>query len=198
MRDKFIENLSKYISDNNLDLKDVADALNIDEIELRLYLNEDVVPSFKFISEAQRKFEIDIQDINNFENIFVQGYFGTKIPLLINEDFEKDNLNKVVAYYEIPHLNKLGENTLFALRYTGNNIIDKGIFHDSILIFQHCTEIDRNGIYAVVKRGRLCIKEAELTEHGIRITPLDSVKRISVTQKTSVASGRLVSCINNF
>lgn len=198
MSDKFIENLAKYIYDNNLTTKDIADILGFDEREVELYLKQEVVPSFKFINEVQLKFNIDAEEKNSFENIFVQGYFGYKTPLLNDEDFIKDNVNRVIAYYEIPHLNKFGDNNLFALRYTGNNIVDKGIFHDSILIFHHCTQIDRDGIYVVVKRGRLGIKEAVFTEHGIRMTPLDSVKRIPVMQKTSVASGRLVCCINNF
>lgn len=197
MKDLFIKKLNEKIINEKLNMADVAAKLNVDVKTLESYLNGMCVPGFEFILKARRIY--DINDENDFlSNIFTQGYFGTKIPLLTKEDFANDCTNRVIAYYEIPHLNKYGENNLFALKYTGNNIEDKGIMHDSILIFHQCTSIEQSGIYAVVKRGALSIKEATVTDRGLRIVNLEARKRLPVTQKTSVASGRLVCCINNY
>jgi len=178
-------------------IEEMAQCLGVDSETILKYEEGVIAPSLKFIEKAEEFFNISANE-EGFQNIFTQGYFGTKVPLLSDEDLINDCANHVIYYFELPHLSKYGENNLFALRYKGNDILDKGILHDSILVFYRCDKIDRDGIYAVIKRKSLSIKEATLTDDYIRIVPLDSKRRFPSKQKSSVASGRLVCCINNF
>lgn len=197
IKDAFLSEFIRVRKERNLTVEDVAKILEINADALKKYESGTVAPSVSFILKAEKFMQLFAMN-NNFENIFTQGYFGSKIPLLTEYDLINDCSDRVIYYFELPHLEKYGENNLFALRYTGGDVPEKGILHDSILVFVQCTKVDRDGIYAIVKRDTLSIKSASLENGEIRLEPLDGKKRTPNFYKTSKARGRLVSCINNY
>lgn len=157
---------------------------------------KDIIRKYNISNEDVSK--IRSAQISNLENVFVQGLVGSKIPLFTEYDFINHFDHRVVYYFELPHLEKYGAENLFALRYTGDDVLQKGIMHDSILIFKKCTRITKDGVYAVVSRNSLKFKRAELLDDKIHITPLDGKRRIPKLCKSASAVGRLVCCINNY
>lgn len=182
----------------NLTEEELAEKLGVDVVTITEFENGTLVPSLNFFEKAEAFFDFKDDGFVSFNNIFTQGYFGTKVPLLRDEDLVADNSNRVIYYFELPHLSKYGEDNLFALRYLGKNQPKIGIMHDSILVFVRCSKIDRDGIYAVIKRKSLSIRSATITNGKIRMVNLSTPKELSTMAKSSVAAGRLVCCINNF
>lgn len=196
-RDAFIDKFICARKKRNLTLEETADILGISAFALEKYESGVAAPSISFVSKAEKFLNINIKG-DNLENIFTQGYFGSRIPLLTEYDLINDCDYHVIYYFELPHLEKYGENNLFALRYMGEDIPEKGILHDSILVFVRCNKVTCDGIYAIVSRDALRFKQAELSEGEIKMTPLDSKRRIPKNFKTVSAKGRLVSCINTY
>ena len=194
----FPEKFRRLRIEKNLTEEELAEKLGVDVVSIKEFENGTFVPSLNFFEKAEAFFGFSDDDFVSFNNIFTQGYFGTKVPLLREEDLISDNSNRIIYYFELPHLSKYGEDNLFALRYLGKNQPKIGIMHDSILVFVRCDKIDRDGIYAVIKRKALSIRSATITNGKIRMVYLSTPKELSTTAKSSIAAGRLVCCINNF
>ena len=192
--------LSKFIrmrKERNLSEEDVAKIIDINADAIRKYESGICAPSVDFVIKAEEFMRISAHG-NNFENIFTQGYFGSKIPLLTEYDLINDCDDRVIYYFELPHLEKYGENNLFALRYTGDDIPENGILTNSVLVFVNCEKVDRDGIYAIIKRDVLSIKSATIENGVIRLETVDGKKRAPNFYKSVTARGRLVCCINNY
>ena len=170
--------------------------MNIDHLKDRLTI---LAKEFNINeNEMQKGIDAFLQNISidSFENTFTQGLVGNKIPLYSEYDFVNEDFDKVLSYMELPHLEHYGAKNLFALRYMGEDVLEEGIKHDSILIFTECEKIDRDGIYAVVSRFSMQFKKALFKNKEIYITPLDNKKRFPKISKTAKANGRLVCVIN--
>ncbi len=195
--DIFLNKFIRMREKRNMSVEDVSQIIGISADAIRKYESGLSAPSVEFVLKVEEFMQTSALS-NNLENIFTQGYFGSKIPLLTEYDLINDCSDRVIYYFELPHLEKYGANNLFALRYTGVDVPDKGILHNSILVFVRCEKVDRDGIYAIVKREALSIKSATLKNGEIRLEVLDGKKRAPNFYKTSKASGRLVCCINNY
>ncbi|MBQ6998767.1 MAG: helix-turn-helix transcriptional regulator [Clostridia bacterium] len=195
--DSFLSKFIRMRKERNMSVEDVAQVIGISADAIRKYESGFSVPSVEFVLGAEEFMQTSALS-NNLENTFTQGHFGSKIPLLTEYDLINDCSDRVIYYLEIPHLEKYGKNNLFALRYTGADVPDKGILHNSTLIFVRCEKVDRDGIYAIVKRETLSIKSATLKNGEIRLEVLDGKRRAPNFYKTSKASGRLVCCINDY
>lgn len=195
--DIFLNKFTRMREKRNMSVEDVSQIIGISADAIRKYESGLSAPSVEFVLKVEEFMQTSALS-NNLENIFTQGYFGSKIPLLTEYDLINDCSDRVIYYFELPHLEKYGANNLFALRYTGVDVPDKGILHNSILVFVRCEKVDRDGIYAIVKREALSIKSATLKNGEIRLEVLDGKKRAPNFYKTSKASGRLVCCINNY
>lgn len=193
-----IKKFRKLRLERSLTEEDLAKKLGVSVETIEEFEKGTLVPSLKFLEKAEEFFGFDVADTTSFESIFTQGYFGTKVPLLKPEDLIADSSNRVVYYFELPHLSKYGEDNLFALRYTGNNVTSKGILHDSIMVFVRCEKIDRDGVYVVIKRGCLTIKDATIINGEINTINLTSGRPFPSRAKSSIAAGRMVCCINNY
>lgn len=178
--------------------KELADTLGCSEDDICEYEKGTFVPPAELIRKAETAYGNIFSDDDNWKTVFVQGFFGPKIPLFIPEDLINDNYNRIQCYFELPNLRHFGENCLFALNYDGDNVPDKGILKGSILVFYKCDEVDREGIYVVSNRGKLTFKEVTVSDDKYRIATLDGKRRLPVFRKTAKALGRLVSCVNNY
>ena len=198
MENNLIQTLVSIRKEHGLTIDELAEKLQWSAESICDYEKGITVPPVAFIEKAEKFFGVGISGADNWETVFSQGFFGPKIPLILPEDLVADNYNRIRCYFELPNLKQYGENRLFALHYTGESLPEKGILHDSILVFFECDCVDRPGIYAIISRGKLAFKDVTVSDDKYRIEPLDSKKHFPVFRKTCKAAGRLVSCINNF
>lgn len=197
MMDPFIDEFIRIRKQRNMSLEDVSQIMGISADAIRSYESGFSIPSLDFISKAKEIMGISTS-ADTLENTFVQGSFGRKIPLLTEYELINDCSERVMYYFELPHLEKYGESNMFALRYTGDDVPDKGILNNAILVFTRCEKVDRDGVYAIVKRDKLSIKTATFSDGKIRLELLDGKKRTPNFYKTVNARGRMVSCINTY
>ncbi len=196
-RDPFIDKCIRARKKRGLTVEEAAKAMNMSASALRRYEEGRAAPSQAFIDKAT-KFLCTPASEDHLESLFAQGQFGNKIPLVTEADLMSDCENHIVSYYELPDLAEYGQNNLFALRYTGESVPEKGISENSILVFTRCKRVDRDGVYAVASRNTLKLKQAQLSEGRIKLTPLDNKKRLPQYFTTVSAKGRLVCCINTY
>lgn len=197
-RDAFVDRFISVRKERNLTVEEAAAILDVSAKTLSMYESGVAVPTLGFAEKAE-KFIGSFVEVTSFQNIFVQSDFGNKIPLLTEYDFINDCDYHVIHYYELPQLKKYEDKNLFALKYSGTDIPEKGILNDSILVFVQCDRIRCDGVYAVASRGALKFKQAEVLDtKEIRITPLDGKRRIPSRCKSASARGRLVCCINTY
>lgn len=197
-RDAFMDKFIDFRKEHNLSIEEAAAITGVSTTSLSMYESGMMAPSIGFIEKAEKIIGFSTGD-TNFQNIFTQGYFGSKIPLLTEYDLVNDCDYHVIYYYELPQLEKYGENNLFALMYVGDDIPEKGILNGAVLVFVKCSKITSDGVYAVVSRGALKFKNAEIVDSNvIKLTPLDGKRRIPTRVKSSSANGRLVCCINTY
>ena len=198
MDNTFSRIINELVSNQGISYDEIAATLGCSAEDLLEYEKGISLPPVEFIKRAEEKYGNVLSDIDGWETVFVQGFFGPKIPLFIPEDLLSDNYNRIKSYFELPNLRQFGENSLFALNYEGDDVPEHGIKKGSILIFYKCDEVDQEGVYAVSSRGKLTFKDVTIAGDKYRISTLDGKRRLPVFCKSASALGRLVSCINNY
>ena len=193
--DNFVENFVKFRRDKGISVEEASSLMNISPDTLINIENGFVVPSIKFIEDAKAVFNIESEK-TDFENTFTQSYFGFEIPFVTEADIINDCTDRVISYIRLPHLEHYGENNLFAVRYMGGDVAERGILHGSILVFVNCEKVTCDGVYAIVSRGTLQFKTAERKDGKITLRVMNGKKNMPKTFKSAKAIGRLVSCIN--
>ncbi len=195
--DAFISEFIRARRERGITAEQAAEIMGIDTDALRKYESGAVSASVSFMERAE-KFMGGFKAESNLENIFTQGYFGSKIPLLTEHDFINDCENHVIYYMELPQLEHYGNDNLFALRYTGDNVPDMGILKNSVLVFVLCDKMKDEGVYAVVKRDKLKLEEMRYVDGQMRISELNGKKNRPRFAKSATARGKLVCCVNTY
>lgn len=198
MRNLFIREFINIRKERGLTTGQAAEMLGISESELIRYESNKSPLSFDFIIKATSF--VGKEEFSGLANVFVQGNFGSKIPLVSEGDLINDEDTSVRFYYEVPDVEHYVKDGMFALRYTGADVPELGVLSGCTMIFVNCTSVDRDGVYAVISRDKLRYKKAELIPetNEIRLTPLDGTRRIPKRFKKVSARGRMVCAINTF
>lgn len=198
MDNEFFRIIKELVENQGVSRSELADTLGCSEEDIYEYEKGASLPPAEFIRRAEDVYGDIFSDSHDWENVFVQGFFGPKVPLFIPEDLIANNYNRIKGYFEFPNLRHFGENCLFALNYDGEDFPEHGIRKGSILVFYKCDEVDREGIYAVSSRGKLTFKEVTVVGDKYRIVKMEGNRRLPTIRKTARALGRLVCCVNNY
>lgn len=196
MDNLLIREFARLRSERGLSVGQAAKLLGITEEELIRYELKRSPLSYDFVMKAAALFGND--KFSGLANVFTQGSFGSKIPLVSEFDLINDCDSNLRLYYEIPEVEDYVGEGMFALRYNGIDVPELGILNGCTMIFANCKSVDRDGVYVVISRDKLRYKKADfIPDTGeIRLTPLDGLRRIPQIFKKVSARGRMVCAIN--
>ena len=197
MVEMFAHEIKRIRLNRGLSVKEMSDVLGVSEKERSCYESGEDIPTIEFVAEFMRHFNNN--KVSGLTNEFVQPKFSTKIPF-VSEKHVDGVVDKMDLFYEIPDTDYCAGEGLFAMRYCGDDIPEWGVLSGSTIIFVNCHHIGQDGVYAVMSRGCIKIKKAEVINSNgeVRVTPLDGANRIPKTFKNLAVKGRMVCCINNY
>lgn len=198
MNNLLIQEFIRIRKERGLSLHQVSQIIGVSEKQLIMYENNELPMSFEFMMKVLQFAGGDI--LSSLANVFTQGNFGCKIPLVSEEDVINDEDKSVEFYYELPDIEDYAKDGMFAIEYDGDDIPEYGILSGCKMIFVNCKSVDRDGVYAIISRDKLRYKKAEIiSDTGeIRLTPLDGARRLPKRFKKVSARGRMICAVNTY